>query len=754
MSNFLIDKSRLNEILKNHKLDSNDYKNIVKIIDREPNIIELGIFSAMWSKHCSYKSSRIFLKGFPTKAPYVLQGPGENAGVIDIGENLKGDKMAVAFKMKSHNHPSFIEPHAGAATGVGGILRDIFTMGAEPIINMNLLCFGDIQKDENKKLHKHLVHGVVGGIGYYGNCVGVPTIGGETHFESCYDGNILVNAFSLGILKHDKLFYGRASGVDNPIIYVGSKTGIDGLGGAVMSSHTFESDSKKLRPTVQIGNPFTEKLLIDACLEMFKKDLIVGIQDMGSAGLTSSSFEMASKGGESTGIILHLDKVPMREEGMNPYELMLSDSQERMLICAKKGSEDEIIKLFKKYGLEAEIIGAVTHSNKVELFWHGKICASLEIKPVVDNAPILTRPIKKPQYLENIKELKINLTSINLESTIKEMLKSPDIADKNFIYNQFDSTIKNSTIKGVGLGGASVISLQNYDSFKALAMSVKALPRQCYLDSKNGAILSVALSSREVALCGAKPLAITDCLNFANVENPEIMYQFSEVCSGIKEAALNLNTPVISGNVSLYNQTGNNPIYPTPGIVSVGLMENFNKAIPSHFTSHNSELFILGGEYEEDNFAGSILQKIINSPLSGEIKELDLELEKALWECLIELIDKEILLSARNIFQGGAAIALIKSGLIGKISFEVDTKIFKNDYAIFSETTQNILCEVKSENMQSLKNVATMYNLTLTHIGFTKSILKDKNLKIGEISIDFNEARDIYYDSFSTLVDS
>ena len=414
MCDWSIKQENLASILKKHKLDSKDYDKIVEILQREPNLIELGIFSAMWSEHCSYKSSKAYLKGFPTEASWVLQGPGENAGVIDIGDNL-----AAVFKIESHNHPSFIEPNAGAATGVGGILRDIFTMGANPIANLNSIRFGNILDSTMKKKHVYLLQGVVEGIGHYGNCMGIPTIGGETSFEPCYNGNILVNAFSLGIAKQNEIFYGKASGEGNPIMYVGSKTGRDGLGGAVMSSDSFDSSSKALRPTVQIGDPFVEKLLLEACLEVFKQDLIVGIQDMGAAGLTSSSFEMASRSG--SGMVLWLDKIPMRESKMNPYELMLSESQERMLLCAKKGCEKQIEAIFAKYELSAAIVGEVRNTGKMELLWNGKKCAELPIAPIVENAPILLRPTQVPKYLQSCSTLSLNINNTTLQKSLKAL---------------------------------------------------------------------------------------------------------------------------------------------------------------------------------------------------------------------------------------------------------------------------------------------------------------------------------------------
>ena len=508
----------LHEILKKHKLSNEEYQEIKNILQREPNLLEIGVFSAMWSEHCSYKSSKKYLSGFPTKAPWVVQGPGENAGVIDI----TGGYSAV-FKVESHNHPSFIEPYAGAATGVGGIMRDVFTMGARPVASLNAIRFGRIDKDdENAKLHKFLLKGVVRGIGGYGNCMGVPTIGGETSFESCYNGNILVNAFTLGIAKTDEIFYGRAQGLGNPVIYVGSKTGRDGLGGAVMSSDSFDEESKSLRPTVQIGDPFSEKLLLEACLELFKKDLIIGIQDMGAAGLTSSSFEMAGRSG--SGMVMHLDRVPMREEGMTPYELMLSESQERMLICAKKGLEQEVLKIFEKWEVPAAVIGEVTDSGVMELYWHGEKCAHIPIDPITEKAPVLDREVREPSYIASLRAREYQPKIDSFEKLFCEMLGSIDVADKSFIYNQYDSMVQTNTIVGVGKGDGSTIRVKENNT--TLSMASHCPITYCYLNPKEGGKIAVAMAGRKCVSRGARPLAISDCLNFGNPTNPEVMWQY------------------------------------------------------------------------------------------------------------------------------------------------------------------------------------------------------------------------------------
>ena len=484
------------ETIKAHKISEEEYEEILKILGREPNLLELGVISAMWSEHCSYKSSKKYLNGFPTKAPWVIQGPGENAGVIDIGGGL-----AAVFKVESHNHPSFIEPFAGAATGVGGIMRDVFTMGARVVAGLNSLKFGDL-KGENSRLQKYLVKGVVGGISHYGNCMGVPTIGGEIAFDECFNGNILVNAFALGICPIKDLFYAKAEGEGNLVLYVGSKTGRDGLGGAVMASDGFDEKSKSLRPTVQIGDPFSEKLLMEACLELFQTDFIIGIQDMGAAGLTSSSFEMAGKSG--SGMRLYLDKTPMREDGMNAYELMLSESQERMLLCAKKGYESEVIKIFKKWGLDCAVIGEVTNTGKMELFWHNELVGSIPIEPLSKNSPVLNRPTQKPKYMQNLKECNFELKT-NVTELLKKLLSNENANDKAFIYEQFDSSVGTNTLKADGKLGASVLRVKENGS--ALAMAVECNSRLNFIDSKIGAALNVMNAGRKVACTGARPLA-------------------------------------------------------------------------------------------------------------------------------------------------------------------------------------------------------------------------------------------------------
>ena len=726
----------LDEILKLHKLEKQDWENIKSILNREPNLLEIGIFSAMWSEHCSYKSSKIYLKNFPTKAPYVVQGPGENAGVIDIGEGY-----CAIFKMESHNHPSFIEPYAGASTGVGGILRDIFTMGARPIANLDSIRFGNIKDKDQAKLHKYFVKRVAAGIGDYGNCMGIPTIGGESSFEECYNGNILVNAFSLGIVKKENIFYAKASGEGNPIIYAGSKTGRDGLGGAVMSSDSFDSDKSSPRSSVQIGDPFSEKLLLEACLELFQKDLIVGIQDMGAAGLTSSSFEMASRA--NSGMILYLDKVPIREENISPYELMLSESQERMLICAKKGKEEEIISIFKKWEVEAEIIGKVTDTNNMELFFNDELCASIPISPLSDASPILYRSYEKPSYLESLNNANIKIKNKSQNEIFRSLLSSLDICDKSFIYNQYDSTIMANTILGSGSGDASVIRIK--ENGKKLAINLYCNSRYCFLNPKEGAKIAVAVAGRNCISRGAIPLSITDCLNFGNPENPNVMWQFKEACEGIGNACEILNTPVVSGNVSLYNQSNGIDIYPTPTIGMVGIIEKDMKVIDSKLKK-SGNLIILLGEISED-FGGSLLLKIINNEIIGSPK-IDLQKELSLWEMCKEIFP--VIESAKNIKEGGIAIALAKMALLGDKGIEIYHNSIRGNL-VFSETQSNLCIEVKKENLNLIDEASKKHNVPYSIIGMVN---ESSDIRIDSISISKYEARKLYFDTFKNIMES
>jgi len=733
----------LDELLKSHKLTKEEYNHILEILDgRHPNLVELGIFSAMWSEHCSYKSSKKYLNGFPTEAPWVIQGPGENAGVIDIGGG-----MAAVFKMESHNHPSFIEPYQGAATGVGGILRDVFTMGARPVANMNALRFGNItNSDKVAKYQRHLVKGVVEGIGDYGNCMGVPTIGGEVSFDESYNGNILVNAFSLGLVKSDEIFLGIAEGIGNSVMYVGSKTGRDGLGGAVMSSDSFTQESKALRPTVQVGDPFTEKLLLEACLELFKtkKDAVIGIQDMGAAGLTSSAFEMAGKSG--AGMRMDLDRVPAREEGMTPYDFMLSESQERMLICAKKGREQEIIDIFQKWDLDVATIGEVTDSGRMELFWHGERVCNMPIAPVSEEAPILNRPITRPKYLDKISTKTVNsYPQINNQEAFERLISSMEIIDKAWIYEQYDSMVQTNTIKSGGTLDASSIRVK--ETGKALAISTDCNPRYCYIDPQKGASLAVMESGRNVAMSGARPLAITDCLNFGNPENPEVMWQFAKSCDGIKEACKELKTPVVSGNVSLYNETNGISVFPTPAIAMVGVNDDQRAVLPSFFQEAENHILLIGTTGME--FGGSLYIKELFGETVGKLKDIDYTKELRLWELVIEANRKGLLCSAKDLSSGGLAIALAKMSAISGLGVIAGVRV-EDKRAIFDESQSRAILEVNSkENLEAVINMAKELDLKVDIIGKIGGDL----FKLNDIKMEINQLQSIYFNSFKKVVE-
>lgn len=731
--------ANIDEVLKSHKLTQADYTHIKEILDREPNLVEIGIFSAMWSEHCSYKSSKKYLNGFPTKAPWVIQGPGENAGVIDVG-----DGMAAVFKMESHNHPSFIEPFQGAATGVGGILRDVFTMGARPVANLNSLRFGTIKGDsEVAKYQRHLVRGVVEGIGSYGNCMGVPTIGGEVSFDESYNGNILVNAFALGLVKHEDIFLGVAEGIGNPVIYVGSKTGRDGLGGAVMSSDSFTEESKSLRPTVQVGDPFTEKLLLEACLELFKTDHVVGIQDMGAAGLTSSSFEMAGKTG--AGMIMHLDKVPAREEGMTPYDFMLSESQERMLICAKKGSEQAIIDIFNKWDLDCAVIGEVTPTGRMELFWHGEKCADMPIAPVSEEAPILDRPKARPSYLDNVNKKTIkDYPTISNQEAFEKLLSSLEVVDKAWIYNQYDSMVQTNTIKAPGSLDASSIRVKQ--NGKAISMSSDCNPRYCYIDPFKGAALAVMESGRNVAMSGARPLAITDCLNFGNPENPEVMWQFAQSCEGIKEACKELNTPVVSGNVSLYNETNGVSVFPTPAIAMVGLNDDASKVLKSSFKNVGNTILLVGKTKGE--FGGSLYVKELFGETTGTICDVEYSAELRLWELVINANKKGLIESAKDLSMGGIAIALAKMSATSGLGIEAEVA-FEKDIYLFDETQSRAVLEVTSENLDAVVKKALDLGLGVQKIG----VVTNDDFKLNDIIMPVAKMKDIYFSTFAKTIE-
>jgi phosphoribosylformylglycinamidine synthase subunit PurL len=651
------------QIVAEHGFSLEEYERVLHAMGREPNLTELGIFSVMWSEHCSYKSSRIHLKKLPTEAPWVICGPGENAGVIDIG-----DGQAAIFKMESHNHPSYIEPYQGAATGVGGILRDVFTMGARPIANLNALRFG---RPDHPKM-RHLIDGVVRGIGGYGNCVGVPTVGGEVNFHAAYDGNILVNAMTVGIADTDKIFYSAASGVGNSIVYVGSKTGRDGIHGATMASADFSDDTEEKRPTVQVGDPFTEKLLIEACLELMATDAIVAIQDMGAAGLTSSSVEMASKGG--CGIRLNMNAVPQRETGMTPYEMMLSESQERMLMVLKPGREAMAEAIFHKWELDFAIIGEVTDTGHMVLDWNGEVVADIPLGPLADDAPQYDRPyISKEEYKAwaNVKPLGDIPESTDIAADLVKLMASPDIASRRWIYEQYDQKVGGDTVQAPG-GDAAVVRIHGTD--KALAMTTDCTPRYCYADPYEGGKQAIAEAYRNLSAVGATPLAVTNCLNFGNPQRPEIMAQFVGCLEGMADACRALDFPIVSGNVSLYNESkatgGGSAILPTPAIGAVGLMPDWRKAANVALKNEGDCLAVIGPCYPE--MGQSIWLREAHGREDGDAPKVDLADERLNAKVIRELIDSGAVTAVHDISDGGLLVAVAEMALAGKIGVTLD----------------------------------------------------------------------------------
>ena len=646
------------EIIAQHGLSPEEYARVVEAMGRAPNLTELGIFSVMWSEHCSYKSSRIHLKKLPTTGPQVICGPGENAGVIDIGEGPDGTKLAAIFKMESHNHPSYIEPYQGAATGVGGILRDVFTMGARPVANMNALRFG---RPDHPKM-RHLIAGVVHGIGGYGNCVGVPTVGGEVNFHAAYDGNILVNAMTVGIAEQDKIFYSAASGVGNPIVYVGSKTGRDGIHGATMASADFGSDSEEKRPTVQVGDPFTEKLLIEACLELMASDAIIAIQDMGAAGLTSSSVEMASKGG--VGIRLDMDRVPCREDGMTAYEMMLSESQERMLMVLKPGREEFAEGIFRKWELDFAVIGEVTDTGRMVLVHHGETVADIPLGPLADAAPVYDRPwvaTPPPKALVNVPE------THDIAADLLTLMASPDLASRRWIWEQYDQKVGGDTLQPPG-GDAAVVRV--HGTQKALAITTDCTPRYCFADPVEGGKQAIAESYRNLCAVGATPLATTDCMNFGNPQRPEIMGQFVGCIEGMAEACRALDFPIVSGNVSLYNETKNedgsgSAILPTPAIGGVGLIEDWTKSATIAFKG-TGDVIVLIGE-PRHHLGQSLWLRECHGREEGPPPRVDLAAERANGEFVRDWITCGALSAVHDVSDGGLLVTVAEMALAGGI---------------------------------------------------------------------------------------
>ena len=679
------------KIAIDHGLKKEEYKKICELLKRNPNLTELGIFSAMWNEHCSYKSSKKHLKKLNTKGKKVIQGPGENAGVIDIGDN-----DALVFKIESHNHPSFIEPYQGAATGVGGILRDVFTMGARPIANLNSIHFGS---PSNKKT-KNLLRGVVQGIGGYGNCIGVPTIAGQTSFDESYNGNILVNAMTLGLVKKDKIFYSKAAGLNKPVIYVGSKTGRDGIHGASMASAKFDDKIEEKKPTVQVGDPFTEKLLLEACLELMKDDSIIAIQDMGAAGLTSSSVEMASKG--KLGIELHLDKVPCREENMSPYEIMLSESQERMLIVLENGKEKKAKEIFDKWNLDFSVIGKTTNSKNIELYFDNIKVAKIPIDLLSEEAPEYDRKWKKSKLPQKIKFKKKDFKNLKITEVIKKIIANPNICSKEWIWEQYDHTVMGDTIQKPG-GDAGVVRV--HGSEKAVAATVDSSASYCYAHPLSGGKQIVCETWRNLISVGADPIAITNCLNFGNPEKPENMGEFVECVEGLNEASKYLNFPVVSGNVSFYNETKDKGIKPTPTIGGIGLIKNYKDMVSMDLKEIGNIILVVGKT--EGHLDQSIFAKEILNEKKGPPPEINLFNEKNNGDSILKLIKDKLLRSVHDVSLGGIMTGIAKMCIKGRKGvnlYKFKGIIDKFEY-FFSEDQGRYIIEVKKENLEKIKKI-------------------------------------------------
>ena len=693
------------QVVEKHGLKPEEYENIKKLLKREPNFLELGIFSAMWNEHCSYKSSKIHLKKLPTQGKQVIQGPGENAGVIDIG-----DDDAIIFKIESHNHPSFIEPYQGAATGVGGILRDVFTMGARPIALLNSIHFGS----PNHPKTKTLLNGVVSGIGGYGNCIGIPTVAGETKFNETYNENILVNAMAVGHAKKNKIFYSKAKGVNKSVVYVGSKTGRDGIHGASMASAEFDEKSEEKKPTVQVGDPFTEKLLMEACLELMKNNSIISIQDMGAAGLTSSSVEMASKGG--LGIELNLEKVPCREENMSPYEMMLSESQERMLIILEDSRENEAKKIFEKWDLDFVVIGKTTVKNNLCLKFNNKIVGEIPIEALATKAPLYDRKWSR----KSSKKKKINLKDlkkIKIEDALIKILSSPNHSNKNWITSQYDQSVMCDTAQKSG-SDAAIVRIHNKD--KAIAVSVDSSANYCKSHPITGGKQIVSENWRNLITVGAKPLAITNCLNFGNPENKEIMGEFAECLEGIKQACEYLNYPVVSGNVSFYNGTNKKSIYPTPVIGGVGLIKKLSKPLNHILKKEKSILVLIGKTF--GHIEQSCFLKENYSITDGMPPEINLLNEKNNGECLLKLIEKELILSSHDISSGGLIVALAEMALSSNFGVKIHKpkKLTNLNSYFFGEDQARYIIEIEAKNLTKIEKILKEDSIFYENIGFTQ----------------------------------
>ncbi len=748
-------------VLSAHGLTIDEYRRIVELIGREPNEVELGIFGALWSEHCSYKSSKPFLKVFPTEAPWVLQGPGENAGVVEID-----DRYAVTFKIESHNHPSYIEPFHGAATGVGGIIRDILSMGARPVCAFDSLRFGDPRNDgkrgDNIKDSKPIVHGVVKGIGFYGNCIGVPTIGGEVVFDEVYAGNPLVNAFCLGILEKDRIFRARATKIGQKLVMVGSSTGRDGIHGATMASAEFSEETEEKRPNVQIGDPFFGKRLIECTLEVMQKELIVGCQDFGAAGLAGSTSEFGAK--SKMGVRVYLENVPLREEGMTPYEILLSESQERMLYAVDDENVEKVLEIAKFYGLEAAVIGETTDTKRMEVFYKGEKVADLPISAIVDDAPVYNRPRKEPEYLKETRSFsQKNLPEVDIKDAIKKVLSSPTIAKKEWVYRQYDHEVGINTVVKPG-SDAAVLRIKwavkpEINSEKAVVISSDGNGRWAYLDPYEGGKRVVAEAVRNVYTTGAKPLAITDCLNWGNPENPEIMWQFEMATKGMADACRELNTPVISGNVSLYNETvlpdRRINVYPTPVVVAVGVLDRPEDAIPSFFQNEGDMVVMIGEVDKEPTVNGSEYLKEVHGTISGSIPPVNLEMEKRIMAFIRE--NRNRIKSAHDVSDGGLITAILESAFADERTFGLDLDIktnYRPDFELFDEMRSVVVISIDEGNLSTLR-----YEADKREIGF-KVIGKIKNdetlkLRIGSVEIieNMGNLREIWEGSLGKVLE-
>ncbi|HXG86636.1 MAG TPA: phosphoribosylformylglycinamidine synthase subunit PurL [Pyrinomonadaceae bacterium] len=712
------------EVIKQHNLTHEEYEKILKILGREPNFTELGVFSVMWSEHCSYKSSRVHLGRLPTTGIRVIVPPGENAGVVDIGDDL-----CVAFKVESHNHPSFIEPFQGAATGVGGILRDVFTMGARPIAAMNSLRFGKLNDEKHGRRNKSILKGCVDGIAHYGNAFGVPTVGGEVVFDEAYNLNPLVNAFALGIVRKDQIFFGKASGIGNPVLYVGAKTGRDGIHGATMASAEFDDEALEKRPTVQVGDPFLEKLLLEACLEAMRSGAIEGIQDMGAAGLTSSSVEMAARAG--TGLELDLTLVPQRETEMTAYEMLLSESQERMLIVARRGREKQIVEIFNKWDLDAVVVGRVVEGNRLKIFHNGVLEADLPVDKLTDEAPKYNRPLAnpKPKVRSPQSAVRSRLDPMTQDSglwtaDLLSLLASPNICSKRWVYEQYDHMVRTNTAV---LPGADAAVVRVKETRRAIAMCLDGNARFVAVNPRMGAKLVVAEGARNVVCVGAKPIAVTNCLNFASPERPEVMWSFSEVIDGITEACEAFETPVVSGNVSFYNETDGRGILPTPVIGMVGLLEDARKIITQGF-KNEGDLIALLGETKNDLSVSEYAQTILGLTTdelieTGEVPAIDLDLEKRVQQTCLDLADKFLLKSAHDCSDGGLSVAIAEScfsSLNRKstgVEIELTDENLPLEAVLFSESPSRIVISFSAEKREEIEKIAKENDCPFAVIG-------------------------------------